>query len=157
MKVSDTLTGALVLLLGAAVFFYAQTFPPMPGQPVGPSLFPSIVGACLAGLGIVLFLSSVRRDAREAVIEPVVWIRRPRMAANFALVIGALIFYAAVVNALGFILTAVVFLGLLMLAFGVQRARIPPLAVIIALGVHFGFYTLLRVPLPWGLLERVAW
>ena len=156
MKVRDTLTGALVLLLGAAVFLYAQTFPPMPGQPVGPSLFPSLVGAGLAALGVVLLLSA-RRQPPEPVVAGIDWIRRPRMAANFALVIGALLLYAVVVNTLGFILTAVPFLALLMLGFGVRRRWIAPLAAMIALGVHFGFYTLLRVPLPWGLLERVAW
>ena len=40
--------------------------------------------------------------------------------------------------------------------------RVPPLravliAVIAALVVHFAFYKLLRVPLPWGVLTGVAW
>jgi putative tricarboxylic transport membrane protein len=156
MKVSDALTGALVLILGTAVFLYARTFPPMPGQPVGPSLFPSLVGAGLAALGVALLVTAGRQP-RAPIVERVEWIRRPRMAANFALVIGTLLAYAAVVNSLGFIVTAVLFLSVLMLGFGVQRRWILPLAVMIALGVHFGFYTLLRVPLPWGLLEPMAW
>jgi putative tricarboxylic transport membrane protein len=156
MKLADTLTGALVALLGVAVFLYARTFPPMPGQPVGPSLFPSIVGVALAALGVVLALSGRHRPPAAAADEPG-WISRPRMVANFAVVIGTLLFYAAIVNTLGFIPTAALFLSMLMLAFGVRRARILPLAVLIAVAVHFGFYTLLRVPLPWGMLEGVAW
>jgi len=31
------------------------------------------------------------------------------------------------------------------------------LAVLLTLLIHFVFYKLLRVPLPWGLLQGVAW
>lgn len=156
MKVSDTVTGALALIVGAVVFLVAQTFPPMPGQPVGPSRFPSILGLGLVGLGLVLIFSA-RGRPREPLIEAAEWLGRPRMVANFATVVGAVLFYALVVNTLGFILTATVFLAVLMLGFGVRRTAIVPLALAVVLAVHFGFYTLLHVPLPWGLLERIAW
>jgi putative tricarboxylic transport membrane protein len=29
--------------------------------------------------------------------------------------------------------------------------------VIVTLVIHYAFYSLLRVPLPWGVLERFAW
>jgi putative tricarboxylic transport membrane protein len=32
-----------------------------------------------------------------------------------------------------------------------------PLALVIVLVIHYSFYTLLGVPLPWGLLEPLAW
>ena len=35
--------------------------------------------------------------------------------------------------------------------------RALPIAVVATLVVHFAFYQLLRVPLPWGLLQGVAW
>ena len=40
--------------------------------------------------------------------------------------------------------------------------RVPPLralllAVVVTLVIHFAFYKLLRVPLPWGLLTPYAW
>ena len=53
--------------------------------------------------------------------------------------------------------TALIFLGILMLAFDVRRARILPLALGVAVAIHYAFYSLLRVPLPWGVLEGVAW
>jgi len=34
---------------------------------------------------------------------------------------------------------------------------IVPLAVAMTLGIHYAFYKLLKVPLPWGLLQGVAW
>ena len=31
-----------------------------------------------------------------------------------------------------------------------------PVAFIMALAIHYAFYKLLRVPLPWGVLQRFA-
>jgi putative tricarboxylic transport membrane protein len=39
----------------------------------------------------------------------------------------------------------------------VPRLRIVPLALIVTFAIHYAFYTLLRVPLPWGVLEGIAW
>ena len=44
MTFSDRLSGLLLIALGLAVAGHARTFPPMPGQDIGPSLFPTIVG-----------------------------------------------------------------------------------------------------------------
>ena len=71
--------------------------------------------------------------------------------------VGALIFYALAVDTLGFFITAFLFLAVLFLAFGVSRRWIAPLAVAVTIGLHFAFYSLLRVPLPWGWLESLAW
>jgi putative tricarboxylic transport membrane protein len=72
-------------------------------------------------------------------------------------VIADLILYAVAVDAIGFFLTAIVFLTVLWLAFGARRRWILPLALAVPMAFHYGFYTLLHVPLPWGLFERVAW
>jgi putative tricarboxylic transport membrane protein len=156
MKFGDAAAGLLSALLGLAVVVQARTFPPMPGQPVGPSLFPTLIGAGLIVAGVALILAAVRRPLSEFV-EFDSWARRPRMLTNFALVIADLLFYALAVDHLGFLITAVLFLTVLFLAFGVRRARILPIAVAVTLVIHYGFYTLLRVPLPWGLLEGIAW
>jgi len=156
MKLSDTLSGVLTLLVGLAVVAHARTFPPMPGQAVGPSLFPTVVGAGFVGFGAALAWAGTR-TRRARWIELDEWVRRPRMVANFALVIADVVFYAVAVDWLGFFITASAFLSVLFLAFGVRRARIGPLAAIVTLGLHYGFYTLLRVPLPWGLLGGIAW
>jgi putative tricarboxylic transport membrane protein len=50
-----------------------------------------------------------------------------------------------------------VFLSALFVAFGVRRIWIAPVALVATIVIHFGFYTLLRVPLPWGVLEAIAW
>jgi arginine exporter protein ArgO len=56
------------------------------------------------------------------------WVRQPRLILNGMLVIGALVFYAAAVETVGFFITAFVILVALFLAFGVSRRWIAPLA-----------------------------
>jgi putative tricarboxylic transport membrane protein len=155
MKLGDAASGLLAALLGVVVVLQARTFPPMPGQPVGPSLFPTVIGAGLIVAGAALIVAGVRRNG--TIVELEAWARRPRMLTNFALVVADLLFYAVAVDRLGFLITAVLFLTVLFLAFGVRHARILPMAVAVTLVIHYGFYTLLRVPLPWGMLEGVAW
>ena len=155
MTFSDRVSGVLTFALGLAVVIRTQGFPPMPGQPIGPAMFPAVIGAVLMMTGSVLFAGSFRR--RAASYEIAAWMRRPRMLINFALVIGDLLFYALVVTHLGFLITAVIFVSVLMVAFGVRRTRILPLAAAMTLIIHYAFYTLLRVPLPWGVLEGIAW
>lgn len=156
MKLSDALSGLLLLLLGAIVVLHATTFPSMPGQSIGPSVFPMLAGAGLVLIGVVLMISGVRtRTGRW--VEPGAWVSRPRMVVNFVLVVLDLIFYAVAVQPLGFFIAAPVFLAVLFVGFRATPKWIVPLALAVPVAIHYAFYTLLRVPLPWGLLEGVAW
>jgi putative tricarboxylic transport membrane protein len=156
MRLNDTLTGILLLLFGLAVVGYVQTFPSSPGQPIGPALFPALIGGGLGLCGLTLVRAGLRQRG-AAWVEFDEWVRRPRMVLNAALVIADLIFYALAVDRIGFFITAFVFLAVLFLAFGVRRRWIPLLAAGVTLGLHAIFYSVLRVPLPWGWLERFAW
>ena len=156
MRLNDTLSGLLLVIFGIAVAIAAAAFPESGGQMIGPGMFPSIIGVGMTLSGGVLAWSGRKvRDARWLSFEE--WVAEPRMALNAALVVGALIFYALAVDTMGFFVTAFVFLAVLFLAFGVSRRWIAPLAVAVTLGLHFAFYSLLRVPLPWGWLESLAW
>ena len=66
-------------------------------------------------------------------------------------------FYIVAAGALGFIPTGVLILVALFLKFGVDARRALVTAVVATLVIHLLFYKLLRVPLPWGVLERFAW
>ena len=156
MRLNDTLSGLLLVIVGLVVGLSAGAFPETAGETIGPGLFPGIIGAGMALSGAALAWSGRKvRDARWVTLEE--WVASPRLALNAALVVGALIFYALVVDSIGFFVTAFVFLAVLFLAFGVGRRWIAPLAVGVTLGLHFAFYSLLRVPLPWGWLESLAW
>jgi putative tricarboxylic transport membrane protein len=156
VRFSDRFSGLVTIAVGIAVVAMAATFPPMPGQPVGPSLFPMIIGGGLVLFGLLLAVGGSGTKG-AAWIELHEWLRRPRMVLNLVVVIGSLLFFIFAVEFLGFLITAVIFLAALFAAFGVRRVLIPPLAAAVALLIHYGFYTVLRVPLPWGMLEAIAW
>ena len=156
MRLHDTLSGLLLMIFGITIAVTAAAFPETAGHTVGPGLFPAIIGGAMALSGAVLAWSGRRvRDAQWLTFDE--WVAEPRMVLNAALVIGALIFYALVVDIAGFFITAFGFLAILFLAFGVKRRWIAPLAIVVTLGLHVAFYSLLRVPLPWGWLEAIAW
>jgi putative tricarboxylic transport membrane protein len=156
MGLNDAVSGLLLIIFGMVVVAWSRTFPPAIGQVIGPGFFPVLVGAGIAACGAVLLWSG--RKVRGAILlELEDWVRQPRLMLNGGLVIGALIFYAMVVETVGFFITAFAILAILFLAFGVRRRWIAPLAAAVTLGLHVSFYSLLRVPLPWGWLEGMAW
>ena len=61
------------------------------------------------------------------------------------------------VDRLGFLLTSFVILAVLFRIFSVGWKRTVITAAIATLAIHFAFYKLLRVPLPWGFLTPYAW
>ena len=162
MKLDDAVWGALFALLGAAILWHVQGFPRIPGQNVGPALFPGIVAAALVVCGAVLIAKGLRarRRATGVVgrwIAAPEWLRsRPQILA-FAVLVASNVFYLVVVDRLGFLLTAFVYLAALMWVLRVRLAIAVPVALVMALAIHYAFYKLLRVPLPWGVLQGVAW
>jgi putative tricarboxylic transport membrane protein len=151
----DRASGALLAALGGAIVLMARTFPEIPGQTIGPALFPTIVGAVLLLLGLTLGIRA--RANRVPPVQLDANMQRARMAANFALVVLALIGYALLVNTVGFFLTASLLLLVLFSAFKVPLGRAMAVAAVAPLFIHYMFYTVLRVPLPWGVLQSFAW
>ena len=75
----------------------------------------------------------------------------------FVAVIGVNVFYILAVDRLGFILDRHRLPAALFAVFGVRMAWIVPLALVVTLVIHYAFYKLLKVPLPWGVLQGIAW
>ena len=162
MKLDDSVWGMLFALLGAAILWHVQGFPRIPGQNVGPALFPGLVATALLVCGVLLIASGVRAHRRaEAVAarwaEPPAWLRSPPQLLAFAVLVASNVFYLLVVDRLGFLLTAFVYLAALMWVLRVRLALVLPVAFVMALLIHYAFYKLLRVPLPWGVLQGIAW
>jgi len=157
MKINDAVFGFLLLLLGGAVLVVVQGFPKIPGQQVGPALFPGLiaVGLCIGGAMLVLRGWAARRNA--AWFRPGAWVRSPRHVLAFALVPASVVFYMLVSEKLGFLPTASIVLAALFVLLRVPPGRSVLIAVIASLVIHFAFYKLLRVPLPWGVLMPLAW
>ena len=160
MRVDDALLGGILLAFAAAVVAMAQGFPVLAGMDVGPGLFPTVVGTGLGLCGLVLIVQGLaRRRAGRAGpwVEAAPWMRSWRLGGNLAAVIAALVLYVLMSPVLGFHLTAVVLLLGLFLMLSVRWPLAVGFAVAVPLLIHYVFYTLLRVPLPWGVLTPVAW
>ena len=64
VKVNDAVWGALFALLGAAILWHVQGFPRIPGQNVGPGLFPGVLAAAMLVCGAILIATGLK--ARRA-------------------------------------------------------------------------------------------
>jgi putative tricarboxylic transport membrane protein len=161
MKISDRLTGLFLALLGLATFWGGSKLPPVPGQQVGPSAFPMVIGAGLMFVGVLIALH-IGRSFEEAAEAELAEHSIPDPEAEaftasrrwFAfLPPGLMVFYYFLSERLGFIITASVMIAVLCYSFGARRGFILPTAVGGAIAIYFVFVKVLRVPLAQGLLS----
>jgi putative tricarboxylic transport membrane protein len=85
------------------------------------------------------------------------WVNSPRHTRALVALLGSVVFYIVVADDLGFLITAVLMMFTLFRSLQVPWRRAVFWAVVATLVVHFAFYKLLRVPLPWGVLTPLAW
>lgn len=157
MRLNDAIFGLLLLALGVTVLVVVQGFPPMPGQRVGPALFPGLIGSGLCIGGLILVVLGWQERASVPWIALQDWVRSPRHLVGFAVLVGSVVFYMLVSQRLGFILSSVIVLTALFSVLKVPLGKSLLIAIVTTLVIHFAFYKLLRVPLPWGVLTSVAW
>ena len=157
MKINDVLSGVLVGAFGAAIYVHARTFPPMPGQNVGPNMFPQLIAAGFMICAIILVFRGVKTIGTEPWITVPDWLAQRRITLGFMSIPLVLVFYVTASESLGFIPTAVILLMALFLVFKVRLQTALVIAIVGSLVIHTLFYKLLGVPLPWGLLKSVAW
>jgi putative tricarboxylic transport membrane protein len=157
MKLNDAVFGLLLVLLGGGIIAAVQGYPKIPGQPVGPALFPGLIAAGLCVCGALLVAKGIRHRSEQPWLAWEDWVRSPRHALALAVLLGSIVFYILASTALGFLLTSALVLLALFLVLRVRPLGAAVIAIVASLLVHFAFYKLLRVPLPWGVLQGVAW
>lgn len=169
-RAGDAPVGAVFLVLALAVLWHVSDYPPAPGQPYGPALFPGLIAVGLAVCSALLMFAPSRarggglRGLSKTGQGADSLVARVDSGASpgpgwipFVMTVGALVGYVAVVDRLGFLPTAVLMLAALFRSYGVGTGRTVILAVIASLAVHTAFYKVLKVPLPWGVLSGMAW
>ncbi|WP_061931304.1 tripartite tricarboxylate transporter TctB family protein [Aureimonas sp. AU22] len=146
---ADRIGGLALAGLGAATITAAAQLPSVPGQPIGPAVFPYVIGAglCLCAL-LILFSAGVSEE------EEPVDLARSRGATLLRLALPSLllVFYVYSVETLGFLLSGFVVVLAASLLLGARPLVALPLAVVMPALIHTIFSSLLRVPLPAGLL-----
>jgi len=156
MKINDAIFGALLLLLGVVVLVHVQAFPKIPGQQVGPALFPGVLAAALAVCGALLIVSGVRNRALQPWYETADWMRSGRHFIAFAAIVVGVAAYVWLADDVGFLIVAPILLFIWLNVLGVRPLRAAVIAAVATLVIWYAFYKLLRVPLPWGILTRFA-
>lgn len=157
MKLNDAVFGLLLLVLGASVLFIVQDYPTIPGQQVGPALFPGLIAVGLCVGGAMLLVRGWRARAAVPWLVMDDWVRSPRHVLALVVLIGSVLFYILVSQWLGFLFSAVLILTVLFRVLQLSLARSVLIAVVATVVIHLAFYKLLRVPLPWGVLTPYAW
>jgi putative tricarboxylic transport membrane protein len=156
MRANDALSGFILVALAAAMIAYTATFPAFPDQRYGPALFPRLlgVGLVLCGLALVVRGLAARRRGTPW-LAPAPWTRQPGKVAAFATVLACLVAYVFLSESAGFLLMASAILAVLFALFRVRPLLVLPLAAGAAFAVHWFFGTIMRVPLPRGVIERL--
>jgi putative tricarboxylic transport membrane protein len=157
MKIHDSLNGALLLAFAIAVYWHTQGFPEIPGDPVGPALFPRVISIGMALCAVVLIVRGWLSAGPRSWAEIPDWIRMPRLVVAFLLVVLGLLAAYLFLDRIGFLVLAPSLLAALMVVLQIRVAVAIPVAIGASLLIHTIFYKGLGVPLPWGLLEAWAW
>jgi putative tricarboxylic transport membrane protein len=161
MRLSNRITGLFLVGLGAVSAYAGSRLPPVPGQQVGPNVFPLVIGVGLALCGAMIAVGIGQRFEEEAEAELAAHTdhsaeaERPRSifwGLRALIPPGLLFFYFFVVDQIGFIPTAATVVLIASLTLGASLRLAVPLALLAPVGVHLIFYKLLRVPLPEGYL-----
>ena len=157
MRLPDRVTGLFLVGLGAAAAYGGWQLPPVPGQPVGPNVFPLVIGLGLALCGLAITFGIGHSFEEEEEIIPFEGGEAPAPQGKLyglrALLPPALLlFYVVVADRVGFILTAAIIVFVTATALGAKWKLALPLTVLAPIAIHLIFSKLLRVPLPIGLL-----
>lgn len=160
MQLSDRTTGLALIGVGALTVYGASRLPPMPGQEIGPSVFPTVIGFGLALCGALIALGIGRSFEEEAAADLAAHQAEEQAgsaASRFyglrALVpVALLLFYVVAADAVGFVPVAAIIIFTVAFALGANWKHGVALALIAPPVIHLLFSKLLRVPLPIGIL-----
>lgn len=150
MKVADIIGGVVGILIGLYAIWEGSNMPPDLIMKVGPSFFPTV----LAGLLIIFSVASIifaLRGKSKGSVEPLKL--SDKGVQRGLITLAATIVFCAVLEPLGFIPSAILFLIPMMLLMGNRK----PLQLIIApvlvtFSIWLIFEKLLNLSLPTGVL-----
>lgn len=168
MRIDDRIVGLVLIAFGAAVFWIARSFPLMAGLPYGPGFFPSIAAVGLMVCGAAIALAGFRPApaASDGPVEPATAAEAmdgrmdgdaPHRLGRPLIIVAIVLGFGLGLDPLGFHLAGFFAVLAAALVFGARPPTAVVLAVLAAFGFHAVFYSMLRVPLPWGVLTPYAW
>lgn len=165
MQLSNRVTGLFLVGLGGVAAYAGSRLPPVPGQEIGPEVFPMVVGISLVICGALIAAGVGSRFEQESDAElarlaehvedtPAADAPLPSRWRELKVLIppALLLFYAYFVDWWGFLPTSALVVLVSSLVLGARLRLAVPLAIAVPLLINLVFSQLLRVPLPSGLL-----
>ena len=124
------------------------------GDPVGPRVFPYVIGAGMILLAVLLALATARGDVAEGEAGEDVDLTSPADWPTVAKLVGVLLLNVLFVNLLGWAVTGALLFAGCAWALG-SRTLLRDLIVgaVLSVGSWYFFYVGLDVPLPPGILD----
>lgn len=150
MILPDRIGGLVLVALGIAVVITSLGLPSIPGQPVGPAVFPMVLGVALGLSGVVIFARPQQLIIPESGQFKAFNIRS---ALHLLSPVAVLIMGYFIMESVGFLLTGflIVFVTSLLLRGSAIGSLL--LSVVMTVLIYTIFSSLLRVPLPPGILS----
>ncbi|TGN67032.1 tripartite tricarboxylate transporter TctB family protein [Nocardioides eburneiflavus] len=149
------MAGALVVV-GAYTFYDATTLRVGFGDPVGPRVFPYVIGAITVVLGLLLVLATLRGDTPQAEGGEDVDLRHPADWVTVLKLVGVLLFTVLTITFLGWAVSgALLFVGCAWSLGSRTLVRDVIVGVVLSVASWYFFHEGLGVILPAGILDGV--
>lgn len=147
---------AALVLVGAYTFYDATTLRIGFGDPVGPRVFPYVIGAVTVLLGVLLAVATLRGDVPEAEGGEDVDLRQPADWVTVLKLVGVLMVTVLTVSFLGWAISgAILFVGSAWSLGSRTLVRDVIVGLVLSVGSWYAFHEGLGVILPAGILDGV--
>lgn len=149
MRVSNTAIGLFLIIFALAVIIHTQTFPSLDNGYPGPSLFPRVLAVLFILAGIGLIIQGIKK--REKILKFDIGAVSRTGWINILFVLGAVVGYIFLADAIGFLILSFVIMMVLMKWLRAKTSWSLVMSVSVTLAIYILFAKILLVPLPWGL------
>ena len=147
---------ALLVVVGAYTFYDATTLRVGFGDPVGPRLFPYVVGAVTVVLGLLLVLATLRGDVPQAEGGEDIDLRHPSDWVTVLKLVGVLLFTVLTISFIGWAVNgALLFVGSAWALGSRTLVRDVIVGFVLSVSSWYFFHEVLGVILPAGILDGV--
>ncbi|WP_210648688.1 tripartite tricarboxylate transporter TctB family protein [Nocardioides sp. SYSU D00065] len=147
---------ALLVVVGAYTVYDASTLRVGFGDPVGPRVFPYIIGTVTGLLGVLLVLATLRGDVPQAEGGEDVDLRQPADWLTVLKLVGVLLFTVLTISTLGWAVNgALLFVGAAWSLGSRTLLRDVIVGLVLSVASWYFFHEGLGVILPAGILDGV--
>ena len=147
---------AVVALVGAYTIYDATTLQVGFADPVGPRVFPYVVGAVMLVLAALLVVATARGDRPAAEDGEDVDLTTPADWPTVLKLVAVLVVNIALVNTLGWAITgAILFAGCTWALGSRTLVKDVLIGLVLSVGSWYGFYVGLGIPLTPGVLDGI--